>query len=166
MVRTAVMGRSHAATGAAAVLLVEPHQPWPVLITTAALGAAAALLPDLDIESSTVSNSLGPVTRVISRGVAAVCDGHRGGTHSLAAVAFVTFLVVGPKVPAPYAVAVVVGYVAHMIGDYFTGNGISLLWPFVRRRFGLPILGHTGGWREHAAVVVVVAGTVYSMAIA
>src|SRR5664279_2070383 len=105
-----MMGRSHAATGAAAVLLVAPHQPWPVLVATAALGAAAALLPDLDIESSTVSNSLGPITRLLSRGVALVSGGHRGGTHSLAALAFVAFLVVGPKVPTPYVVAIVVGY--------------------------------------------------------
>ncbi|HEX7461737.1 MAG TPA: metal-dependent hydrolase, partial [Dermatophilaceae bacterium] len=124
------------------------------------LGAAAALLPDLDIESSTVSNSLGPVTRLISRVVALVSGGHREGTHSLAALAFVAFLAGDPMVPAPYAVAGVVGYVAHMVGDYFTGPGISLLWPFVRRRFGLPILGHTGGWREHATVGAVVAGTI------
>ena len=151
-----MMGRSHAATGAAAVLLIEPHQPWQVLIATAALGAAAALLPDLDIESSTVSNSLGPVTRLLSRGVALVSGGHREGTHSLAALAFVAFLVAGPAVPAPYAVAIVVGYVAHLVGDFLTGNGIPLLWPLVRKRQGLPILGHTGGWREHAAVGAVV----------
>ncbi|HEX7461774.1 MAG TPA: metal-dependent hydrolase, partial [Dermatophilaceae bacterium] len=78
-----MQGHSHAATGAAAVLLVEPHQPWLMLVATAALGAAAALLPDLDIESSTVSNSLGPVTRLISRVVALVSGGHREGTHSL-----------------------------------------------------------------------------------
>ena len=151
-----MQGRSHMATGAAAVLLVEPHQPWPVLVATAALGAAAALLPDFDIESSTVSNSLGPVTRLISRGVALVSGGHREGTHSLAALAFVAFIVVGPAVPAPYAVAVVIGYAAHLVGDFLTGNGIPLLWPLVRRRQGLPILGHTGGWREHAAVGAVV----------
>jgi membrane-bound metal-dependent hydrolase YbcI (DUF457 family) len=161
-----MMGHSHMATGAAAVLLVEPHQPWLVLVTTAALGAAVALLPDLDIESSTVSNSLGPVTRLISRGLAVVCGGHRGGTHSLAALAFVSFLVVGPKVPAPYAVAVVVGYAVHLLGDFLTGNGIPLLWPLVRHRQGLPILGLTGGWREHATVAAVVAGTIYVTAAA
>jgi len=144
------------ATGAAAVLLVEPHQPWPMLVATAALGAAAALLPDLDIESSMVSNSLGPVTRLVSRGVAAVSGGHREGTHSLLALVLVAFLAGDPMVPSPYARAVVVGYAAHLLGDFLTGNGIPLLWPLVRHRQGLPILGHTGGWREHGAVVAVV----------
>jgi membrane-bound metal-dependent hydrolase YbcI (DUF457 family) len=156
-----MMGRSHMATGAAAVLLVEPHQPWPMLVATTALGAAAALLPDLDIESSTVSNSLGPVTRLISRGVAWVSGGHREGTHSLVALVLVNFLAGDPVVPAPYTVAAVVGYAAHLVGDFLTGNGIPLLWPLVRHRQGLPILGLTGGWREHAAVGAVVAGTVY-----
>jgi membrane-bound metal-dependent hydrolase YbcI (DUF457 family) len=156
-----MLGRSHAATGAAAVFLVEPHQPWQVLVATAALGAAAALLPDLDIESSTVSNSLGPITRLISRGLAVVCGGHRGGTHSLAALAFVAFLASDPMIPAPYAVAIVVGYATHLVGDFLTGNGIPLLWPLVRHRQGLPILGLTGGWREHVTVGAVVAGTIY-----
>jgi membrane-bound metal-dependent hydrolase YbcI (DUF457 family) len=156
-----MMGRSHAATGAAAVLLIEPHQPWPVLAASAALGAAVALLPDLDIESSTVSNSLGPVTRLISRGVALVSGGHRCGTHSIVALALVGFLAGDPVVPAPYAAAIVIGYAAHLLGDFLTGNGIPLLWPVVRQRQGLPILGHTGGWREHGAVVAVVVGAAY-----
>lgn len=155
------MGRSHMATGAAAVLLVEPHQPWPVLVSTAALGAAAALLPDLDIESSTVSNSLGSVTRLVSRVVAWVSGGHREGTHSLLALVGVFYAAAFSGLPVPYAAAVVVGYAAHLVGDFLTGNGIPLLWPLVRRRQGLPILGLTGGWREHGAVVAVVAGTVY-----
>jgi membrane-bound metal-dependent hydrolase YbcI (DUF457 family) len=161
-----MMGHSHMATGAAAVLLLEPHQPWQVLVATAALGAAAALLPDLDIESSTVSNSLGPVTRLISRGVAWAAGGHREGTHSLLALVLVAYVTLAAGLPSPYARAVVYGYVAHLVGDFLTGNGIPLLWPLVRHRQGLPILGHTGGWREHAAAAVVVAGTVYSMAIA
>jgi membrane-bound metal-dependent hydrolase YbcI (DUF457 family) len=151
-----MMGRSHAATGAAAVLLIEPHQPWQVLVATAALGAAAALLPDLDIESSTVSNSLGPVTRLISRGIAMVCGGHREGTHSLLALVLVSFMASDPMISSPYARAIVIGYAAHLVGDFLTGNGIPLLWPVVRHRQGLPILGHTGGWREHAAVGAVV----------
>jgi inner membrane protein len=161
-----MMGRSHAATGAAAVLLVEPHQPWQVLVATAALGAAAALLPDLDIESSLASNSLGPVTRLLSRAVALVAGGHRGGTHSLLSLVLVFYAAAFSGLPTPYAAAVVVGYAAHLAGDFLTGNGIPLLWPLVRRRQGLPVLGLTGGWREHAAVGAVVVGTVYATVVA
>src|SRR5664280_2002937 len=139
-----MMGRSHAATGAAAVLLVEPHQPWPVLVATAALGAAAALLPDLDIESSTVSNSLGPVTHLISRGVAWIAGGHRMGTHSLLALVLVALYTLPAGPSSPYAGAVMIGYAAHPLGDFLTGNGIPLLWPLVRHRQGLPIFGLTG----------------------
>jgi membrane-bound metal-dependent hydrolase YbcI (DUF457 family) len=153
-----MMGRSHAATGAAAVVLVAPHQPWPVLAAAATVGAAAALLPDLDIESSTVSNSLGPVTRLLSRVVALVSGGHRGGTHSLLALVLVTYTTFLAGLPPPYARAIIVGYAAHLLGDLLTGNGIPLLWPLVRRRQGLPIFGLTGGWREHAAVVATVVG--------
>jgi membrane-bound metal-dependent hydrolase YbcI (DUF457 family) len=157
-----MMGRSHMATGAAAVLLVEPHQPWPMLVATAALGAAAALLPDLDIGSSTVSRSLGPVTRLLSRVIAWAAGGHRCGTHSLLALALAAYATVAAGLPSPYARALVYGYAAHLLGDLLTGNGIPLLWPLVRHRQGLPIFGHTGGWREHAVVGAVVVGAVYA----
>src|SRR5664279_5262523 len=104
-----MMGRSHSATGAAAVVLVMPHQPWPILVATATVGAAAALLPDLDIESSTVSNLLGPVTRLLSRGVAWIAGGHRMGTHSLLALVFVALYTLAAGLPSPYARAVVYG---------------------------------------------------------
>jgi membrane-bound metal-dependent hydrolase YbcI (DUF457 family) len=156
-----MQGRSHAATGAAAVVLVAPHQPWQVLAATVTLGAAAALLPDLDIESSLASNSLGPITRLLSRGIAWISAGHRGGTHSLLALALVAYATLAAGLPSSYARAVVYGYAAHLLGDLLTGNGIPLLWPLVRRRQGLPIFGHTGGWREHAVVVVAVAGATY-----
>ena len=156
-----MMGRSHAATGAAAVLLVEPHQPWQVLVATAALGAAAALLPDLDIESSTVSNLLGPITRLLSRGVAWISGGHRMGTHSFLALVLVALYTLPAGPSSPYAGAVIIGYAAHLLGDILTGNGIPLLWPLVRHRQGLPIFGNTGGWREHAVVGAAVVGAIY-----
>ena len=43
-----------------------------------------------------------------------------------------------------------------MVGDFLTGPGVPWFWPLVRKRQGLPILGHTGGWREHAVVGAVV----------
>src|SRR5664280_2037985 len=144
-----MMGRSHMATGAAAVVLVEPHQPWPALVATAALGATVALLPDLDIDTSTVSRSLGPVTRLVSRAVAWVAGGHRMGTHSLLALVLVTDAVWAAHMPPPYVRAVIYGYAAHLVADYLTGPGVPWFWPLVRKRQGLPVLGLTGGWREH-----------------
>ena len=70
-----VMGPTHAMSGAAvglAVAQILPEQ-WGGVTTAeetfiyAGLAAGAALLPDLDAPSATVSRSFGPVTQVISR---------------------------------------------------------------------------------------------------
>ena len=151
-----MMGRSHTAIGAAAVVIVAPHQPWPVLATTATLGAAVALLPDLDIDTSMASNSLGPITRMLSRGVAWIAGGHRGGTHSLLALALVTYAAWSAHVPGPYLRAIAVGYASHLLADFLTGNGVPVLWPVDTHRQGGAPLGNTGGWREHAAVAAIV----------
>lgn len=91
------MGRTHATSGAAAFLAVLPllHQAGlsltPLTVPVAALAAAgAAMLPDLDHPQATVSRSLGPVTVGLARLVARCTGGHRGGTHSLLAVAALT----------------------------------------------------------------------------
>lgn len=70
-----VMGPTHAMSGAAVGLAVAQILPehWGGVTTAeetfiyAGLAAGAALLPDLDAPSATVSRSFGPLTQVISR---------------------------------------------------------------------------------------------------
>lgn len=88
------MGRTHVTSGAMAFLAVVPllsHAGLsltPLTVPVAALAAAgAATLPDLDHPQATVSRSLGLVTVGLARLVAWCTGGHRGGTHSLLAVA-------------------------------------------------------------------------------
>lgn len=88
------MGRTHATSGAVTFLAVLPllHQAGlsltPFTMAVAAFAAAgAAVLPDLDHPQATVSRSLGWMTVGLSRLVAWCTGGHRGGTHSLLAVA-------------------------------------------------------------------------------
>ena len=73
-----VMGPTHAASGAAAWLLTAPTLTAAVTTHTmhptqafvgAAVCAGSALLPDIDLPSSTVSRSFGPATKILSYGV-------------------------------------------------------------------------------------------------
>src|SRR6266487_963532 len=86
-----MMARSHALLGAAGWLAAAPvvsdaiHQPLdlPALAASTLVCAGAALLPDLDHHDGLIANSLGPPTRLLARGVAAISGGHRHATHSL-----------------------------------------------------------------------------------
>lgn len=45
-------------------------------------------------------------------------------------------------------IAVVAGCLLHMLGDILTPEGVPPLWPISRVRISIPIIGHTGDWRE------------------
>lgn len=90
-----MQARSHALLGAAVWLAVAPRAGGTggtgldptVLLLGAVVTGGAALLPDLDHPRATIARTLGPVTAVATRAVARLTGGHRGATHSMAAVA-------------------------------------------------------------------------------
>lgn len=84
-----MMGPAHSLSGAAAWLGVgaaatalDHPMPWPVLVAGALICAGAALAPDLDQKSATISRAFGPLSRilcaVIDRLATAVYNGTRG----------------------------------------------------------------------------------------
>lgn len=97
-----MMGRTHAATGVLAGLLLGPAVGLHGLVEIgpfAATCAGYALLPDLDHPGSTATNKLGPITRIASAGLRTIsaalyratkgkrdehCDGtHRHASHTV-----------------------------------------------------------------------------------
>jgi len=217
-----MMGKTHAISGAVMWLglatLASDHV-HPISAATIATGllpaAGGAILPDLDHERGTAANSLGPISRVICKGIAAISGGHRKATHSLLGTAvavtlaamatghvatrtLVLWLCIGLGVramwqpykrrpgkgsaarrknklialagpanvigalaiaygiaitsnPAMVPWAVAVGYLAHLMGDSMTEQGIPWLWP-IRTRFRVGSID-TGGSVELKVVV-------------
>lgn len=90
-----MMGHTHALSGAAGWLALVPVLDGQEFLgATFSLGpgeivagalvcAGAALLPDIDHHNSTVTQTYGVVTKLISRVTNWVFGGHRNGTHSL-----------------------------------------------------------------------------------
>jgi len=132
-----MMGPTHAATGAAAWIVLGPAagvHPAAVAATIP-LAALAALGPDIDHPKATISRILPfiawPLQKVTT---------HRVEMHSLA----VALLVVGALFPVgglAVTGAVAVGWVLGHIGaDCLTDRGCALLWPLTRERFGLGLM--------------------------
>jgi membrane-bound metal-dependent hydrolase YbcI (DUF457 family) len=83
-----------------------------------------SIIPDIDILFSFLLNS----------------DIHRGPTHSIivAILVFIPFFFFYQQRAVPYFAALA----SHsLIGDFFIGGQIQLLWPLSTREFGLPELG-------------------------
>ena len=154
--RLMCMWKTHAASGlllAEATAPLVPHtvgaESLPIFVAVAVVGS---LVPDLDHRDGKLSHSLGPITWALCRIVVwaskglflatrgprdfAHSNGHRGITHTplfAAVVAVATWALV----PAPYAVPVaaglLVGVLAHQIGDACTDSGIPALYPIMVR---------------------------------
>ncbi len=67
-----MMGPAHSLSGAAAWLGVGAAaaaaghtMPWPVLVVGALICAGAALAPDLDHKSATISRAFGPISKTL-----------------------------------------------------------------------------------------------------
>lgn len=136
-------GHSHALIGAAAAIAVGhfPGNDWLGLALTAGAGALGGVLPDIDSDESV-------------RGASGLA--HRGGTHSLLAVAGLVLawhLLEARLGPLPFMFACVVGYVSHLAADALTLHRIKPLWP-LQWRFGLPLIS-TGSLLEYLVVVAV-----------
>lgn len=94
-----MMGRGHAATGAAmwagaciaSVPLLDQPLLAPVtaapLVALLVLGAApvtgASLLPDIDHTNGTIANSMGSFTKLLTKVVSVISGGHRQATHGI-----------------------------------------------------------------------------------
>lgn len=141
-------GHTHAVAGAAAGALAAEALRLPVglLPVAAALGAAAALLPDVDEPGSSVNRRLpllGPVLGGTLR--------HRTVTHSLAMLAatLAAAHALLRTVPWPWLAVGTAGYGSHLLCDALTPAGVPLLWPLAwRLRLGGWV--RTGGTLEQA----------------
>jgi membrane-bound metal-dependent hydrolase YbcI (DUF457 family) len=155
-----MMARSHALSGAAgwlsaAALSTAAGLPWPpgVVLVGTIVTAGAAMLPDLDCPGSHAGRSLGPVTRLIARQVAAGShrvyertatpldrsdryrQGHRGVTHTLPVALALGLLVtaVAFTPAAPVVAGVVLFFTATLAARGLLDNRARHIWVGPRR---------------------------------
>lgn len=75
------------------------------------------------------------------------------GIGALVTYEIVAHMTIGLWLP----LAVVGGWLAHLLGDWLTTGGVPLFWPVSDHHYALPILAHTGSWREHLMAWVLIA---------
>lgn len=141
-----MMAKSHVVVGLAGWIAAAPVLHLPTLAPTyIGLVVVGALLPDIDHPKSWIGRRARPISTTI-----AATLGHRGITHSAAAVVVGTALLVwlGHRRGAVSALAV--GYLSHLAADMLTPQGLPLTWPF-RRNWGFPLC-RTGSITEPVIV--------------
>lgn len=137
-----------------------------------AVAALGALVPDIDNARSTLGRRLGIISREIQKHA-----GHRRLFHSLVGLLLAGVIVWGVQQGVAYAllrlgwsrtaeklfanvglIALLVGYLLHLIADSLTLGGVPWLWPS-HTRFGFPPRRswrfRSGSWAEPVVVVAV-----------
>jgi inner membrane protein len=161
-----VRGPTHALAGATTVSLFLvfdiPHE-FPLLII-AAVAALAALLPDMDGSESTIENItvFGVAPFAIPSFILNICFKHRGYLHSLLAVGLLAFLLLGfvPGLPREFTIAIILGYLSHLLTDGLTPMGIPLFYPLNFNVTFLPkiLCIRTGSLAENLFFVALLVG--------
>lgn len=132
-------GPTHALAGASSAGLLlainYPHQTPFILLS--AIAGFAALVPDLDGSHSMIENTKILGVRPL-KGPAYIIDRlfkHRGFLHSLMAMIFLAFILLGffPMLPKEYTLAILFGYMSHLVLDSLTPLGIPWLYPLELR---------------------------------
>lgn len=100
-----------------------------------------SLLPDIDHPSSFIGRRSLGISHILNKLL-----GHRGLSHSLYAVFLISLTSLSP-LPQNFSQGLTGGYLAHIIGDYFSKTGVPLFSPFSKRRFKFPLY-RTGDMRE------------------
>ena len=107
-----------------------------------------SILPDIDERDSTINQWTGIFGRIIS-----FFFKHRGIFHSLF-LALLLFFSISVYWSTYYATALLLGYIAHLVGDSFSPSGIQMFYPFSQFKFKGPM--KVGGFMEWVIVILLV----------
>lgn len=100
-----------------------------------------SLLPDIDEPNSFIGRRSFGIANIVKQKY-----GHRGITHSLFAWFLVTIVCL--FYPSPLTIGILLGYLFHLLGDFFSVRSIPILAPFIKDRPKLPFAYKTGSLTE------------------
>lgn len=103
--------------------------------------AIGSLLPDIDHQQSFIGRRAILISKLFQS-----LFKHRGFTHSLFAYFF--FVILHFLFSTSFSLGLSIGFLFHILGDFFSKTGVPLLQPLSRKRFKIPLY-KTGGITEH-----------------
>ena len=117
--------QTHVAFGSAFYLLSAGLANLPVSTELLLIASVGAVLPDVDAPESAVGQVTKPVSDKIAKRF-----GHRCFCHSLLGLlAFSLLILPLHYIASALFLALVLGYLSHLLADSMTKQGVKLLWP-------------------------------------
>ncbi|MDF2557025.1 MAG: hypothetical protein K0R71_853 [Bacillales bacterium] len=138
--------KTHVATSIGMSAAFASIIAYPFSICFVAGVTLGSILPDIDHPKSFISRHSFGLGKVIHKRF-----GHRGATHSLITW-FVLFIFFMLFIPNSFTLGVSLGYLLHIIEDFFSVSGVPLYLPFDRKRRKCPVYRTTG--REERLIYI------------
>lgn len=139
-----MLGREHAVFGLTTSAAVSVAYFAPeFFVPTVACGFLGALLPDIDLPTSTIGKITYPIAWLINK-----FFGHRTITHDpILWIPIGIFLLW--KFHYAWVAGLVIGYWGHLFLDSFTAGGIPILWILRKYKKGFHLLPYK--WKIYAS---------------
>ncbi|MFH1727086.1 MAG: metal-dependent hydrolase [Pseudomonadota bacterium] len=135
-VSSKMMVSTHLATGNLFFFLVNSGMEYAVSPLTIGATALGSILPDIDTSRSLVGKTFYPVSKLLEK---LSFVSHRGATHSIITISFVTIMLVLLGIDKKIVLCFTTGYLAHIYFDSFTPQGVKFLWPFSNKTFNFSV---------------------------
>ena len=154
MIKSNMLAHTHIMFTIFSILLVNRFIEIPNLIFFALIAMFFTLFVDIDKATSVFGREVWPISLFVEKFV-----GHRKLFHSLVIPALL-FVFLASKGLTVYGIAVVTGYLSHLVMDTITYSGTNPLWPIPIRISG-PI--KTGSIMEHLVFIFIVFGVLVAL---
>ncbi|RPF52169.1 metal-dependent hydrolase [Aquisalibacillus elongatus] len=141
--------KTHIITSLTIAAAVSKYAAIPFTAGYIAGAALGSVLPDLDKKDSFIGKRSFGLSRVVQ-----LLFGHRGFTHSL--FCWVLISIICLYYPSPFTYGLSIGYIGHIMGDFFSNRGVPLLYPILKKPLNPShfITYRTGGTSETFILVI------------
>lgn len=150
-----MIARTHLAFGFLIALLISPLIHVSSItnkLIFISLTLISSILPDIDQPNSKISRNIPIISQIVS-----ILSKHRGIFHSL----FIAFLISAAiffLISPLFGIAILIGYLSHLLIDGFTKTGVNFLHPFGHLHLSGFI--ETGTYSETVVFILIIAAII------
>lgn len=133
---------THVVTSLALGACIASYASFPFTIGYASGVVIGSVLPDIDEPKSFIGRRSLGVSNQVKKAY-----GHRGMTHSVLVWAVIAAVFIAQS-PSLFTYGFIIGYLLHIVEDFFSVQGVPLFWPIQTKRYKSFITYRTAGLLE------------------
>ncbi|SEQ61428.1 metal-dependent hydrolase [Piscibacillus halophilus] len=123
--------KTHITTSLTLAAGISKYLALPFTVGYLAGTVLGSVLPDIDKKDSFIGQRSLGISHLVQ-----MLFGHRGFTHSV--LCWVIISIICLNYPSAFTYGLLIGYIGHIIGDFFSNRGVPILYPIIKKPFSPP----------------------------